>query len=136
MLTHYRWLAAGIALPIVLSGCATEYACPIPQGDGGCRSVAQVYQDTLGDTGSMTPSAGGTPSTDASAKPTATTAAATSTAAVPVLKPANPGDAVLSMPRVLRLDFMPWRDSDDDLQGGGFVYLRLDRGQWTIAPKQ
>ena len=134
MLTHYRWLAAGIALPLLLSGCATEYACPIPQGDGGCRSVAQVYQDTLGDTDSMTPSAGGGASADAPAKPTAMTATATS--AAPVLKPSNPGDAVLSMPRVLRLDFMPWRDADDDLQGGGFVYLRLDRGQWTIAPKQ
>lgn len=136
MLTHYRWLAAGIALPLLLSGCATEYACPIPQGDGGCRSVAQVYQDTLGDTDSMTPSAGTAKTTDAPARAAPSTDTTTAATMTSVLKPANPGDAVLSMPRVLRLDFMPWRDTDDDLQGGGFVYLRLDRGQWTIAPKQ
>jgi conjugal transfer pilus assembly protein TraV len=136
MLNRTLIVAAGIALPLLLGGCATEYACPIPQGDGGCRSVAQVYQDTLDDTDSITPSAGASKGTDGSSAATPPTAATAAPIATPVLKPATPGDAVLSMPRVLRVLFLPWPDSDRDLQGGGYVYLRLDGGQWTIAPQQ
>jgi conjugal transfer pilus assembly protein TraV len=134
MLNHTLIVAAGIALPLLLGGCATEYACPVPQGDGGCRSVAQVYQDTLDDTDSITPSAGRSSVFNTPLKPngaTTTTADATS----PVLKPATPGEAVLSTPRVLRVLLFPWPDSDHDLQGGGYVYLRLDGGQWTISPQ-
>src|SRR3569833_3872674 len=111
MLTPLRLLAAGLALPLALGGCPTEYACPVPQGDGGCRSVAQVYQDTLDDTDSITPSAGTAPS--ATGKPSTSTDTTAAADTKPVLKPATPGDAVLSMPRVLRLDILPWRDSDD-----------------------
>lgn len=136
MLNHYRIVAAGIALPLLLGGCATEYACPVPQGDGGCRSVAQVYEDTLRDTDSITPSAGIPKGADGSSTATPSTPAAVPPAQTPVLKPAAPGDAVLSAPRVLRVLFFPWPDSDRDLQGGGYVYLRLDGGLWTIAPQQ
>lgn len=132
MFKHLHLTVAGLVLPLALGGCATEYACPIPQGDGGCRSVAQVYQDTLADTDSVTPSAGTAKSSEGSA--TSPTASARTQA--PVLKPASPGDAVLSTPRVLRILFSPWPDSDRDLEGGGYVYLRLDGGQWTISPKQ
>jgi conjugal transfer pilus assembly protein TraV len=136
MLNHIRILAAGLALPLVLTGCATEYACPIPQGDGGCRSVAQVYEDTLDDTDSITPSAGASKSAGNASSVTALMGATVTAAPSPVLKPAAPGDAVLSTPRVLRVLLFPWPDSDHDLQGGGYVYLRLDGGQWTIAPQQ
>jgi conjugal transfer pilus assembly protein TraV len=136
MLNHFRIIAAGIALPLILGGCATEYSCPIPQGDGGCRSVAQVYEDTLDDSGSITPSAGASKGTDHSSTASSSIPAPVTATATPVLKPAAAGDAVLSTPRVLRILFSPWPDSDHDLEGGGYVYLRLDGGQWTIAPQQ
>jgi conjugal transfer pilus assembly protein TraV len=111
-----------------LSGCAAEYACPVPKTDGGCRSVAQVYQDTRHSSG-ITPSAGVAKS-DASGSE----AIAHGIAADTSIPPPSPGTALLTTPHVLRVWLAPWQDADGDLEAGGFLFLRLDRGQWTMPP--
>jgi conjugal transfer pilus assembly protein TraV len=122
-----------------LGACSTtpRYACPIPDGVGGCRSLAQVYHDTQALDGSDTPGAAGakpdTPHPDTSLDDAVLThlLVAAGTSAMPLAAP-GPEHAVLSLPRVLRVLITPWADADGDLQAGGHLYLRLDDGQWTI----
>jgi conjugal transfer pilus assembly protein TraV len=128
-----RLAAVVLTASLGLAGCATEYACPVPKSDGGCRSVAQVYQDTGHEKG-ITPSAGvakdAAPShDDVVARVVAATGAPAS------IQVPGPGSALLSTPRVLRVLITPWQDSDGDLDTGGTLYLRLDRGQWTMSPQ-
>ena len=119
-----------------VAGCAGQarYACPIPDGVGGCRSLAQVYRDTQALDGSDTPSAG-TPSSkhsSAHADDDALTPLIVAAGDAKPLESPGPGTALLSQPRVLRVLITPWPDADGDFQAGGHLYLRLDAGQWTI----
>ena len=124
-----------LALVITFAGCSgEEYKCPIPSGAGGCRSVDRVYQDTKDLDSADTPSAGVTPAGDgkeSKADSMARVIVAAGNAPQAVAAP-GPGTALLSAPHVLRLLITPWPDADGDLEAGGFVYLRLDRGEWTI----
>jgi conjugal transfer pilus assembly protein TraV len=125
-----------LSLAAALVGCSgEEYKCPIPNGAGGCRSVDRVYQDTqdLGD--SDTPSAGvalaGQAGDESKADSVARVIVAAGNTPQAVAAP-GPGAARLSAPHVLRLLITPWPDADGDLEAGGYLYLRLDRGEWTI----
>jgi len=124
---------------LALAGCATDdYTCPIPASDGGCRSVSHVYTETrnLADTttpDSATPAATPAAASSSANPQTAETVLVAAVGAATPLKPTGPGDAVLSTPRVLRILVSPWQDADGDLQSGGYVYLRMDKGQWTVA---
>lgn len=42
------------------------------------------------------------------------------------------GTPLRSAPRVLRLWFAPWEDTDGDLHDQSYVYLQLDAGHWLI----
>jgi conjugal transfer pilus assembly protein TraV len=125
-----------LALLAALGGCSgEEYKCPIPNGAGGCRSVDRVYQDTQDLDNVDTPSAGVAPAgqdgkeskSDSVSRVIVAAANAPQTVAAP-----GPGTALLSAPHVLRLLITPWPDADGDLEAGGYIYLRLDRGEWTI----
>lgn len=98
---------------LMLSACASEprYSCGVPVSAGGCRTVSKVYEDSV----KMTAGAAA-PSTPASA-PAAT----------------QDGDALLTRPQVVRVLVLPWEDESGDLNSGGYLYLRLDRGTWTLA---
>lgn len=133
----------------MLSGCAS-YSCGAPQGTS-CRSVADVYDAR--ELGSL-------PHQQVN-QPVGNTSVATvpardpmyldgwqddtkypvHQAAVPMLlhdglKPrlisVEPGDALLSRPKVLRVWIRPWEDKDD-LHDEQYVYLRLDRGSWLLT---
>ncbi|MGQ0699940.1 MAG: TraV family lipoprotein [Panacagrimonas sp.] len=104
---------------LALTACASEprYSCGVPVSAGGCRTVSRVFEDSL----KM-----GT----AKADPSESKSVAKSDA--PVAVP-NPGDALLTRPRVVRVLVLPWEDEAGDLNAGGYLYLRLDRGAWTLA---
>jgi len=124
-----------LVVAAALSGCSgEEYKCPIPNGSGGCRSVDGVYQDTQDLDNADTPSAGVAPAGDSGESKSDSVSRVIVAAgnAAPSVVPPGPGTALLSAPRVLRVLVMPWPDADGDLEAGGYVYLRLDKGQWTI----
>lgn len=104
---------------LLLSACASapRYACGVPNKTGGCRTVSKVFDDSV----AMAASPAATPYTYPVLAPTAL--------AVP-----SAGDALLSRPRVVRVLILPWEDEDGDLHAGGYLYLRLDRGAWTLNP--
>jgi conjugal transfer pilus assembly protein TraV len=125
-----------LSLAAALAGCSgEEYKCPIPNGAGGCRSVDRVYQDTQDLDNADAPSAGVPPAGQAGGESKADSVArvivAAGNAPQAVAAP-GPGTALLSAPHVLRLLITPWPDADGDLEAGGYIYLRLDRGEWTI----
>lgn len=42
------------------------------------------------------------------------------------------GTPIRTVPRVLRIWFVPWEDSDGDLHDQSYVYLTIGRGHWRI----
>lgn len=102
-----------------LSACASapRYACGVPNKTGGCRTVSKVFDDSVA----------------MAAAPAAASEAVPSLPAAALAVPSS-GDALLSRPRVVRVLVLPWEDEDGDLNAGGYLYLRLDRGAWTLKP--
>lgn len=47
-------------------------------------------------------------------------------------KPIYSGTPIRTAPRVLRVWFAPWEDSDGDLHDQNYVYLQVDSGRWLI----
>ena len=47
---------------------------------------------------------------------------------------ANPGDPILTQPVILRVLVAPWEDKQNDLNAGGFLYLKLRESEWVMAP--
>jgi conjugal transfer pilus assembly protein TraV len=47
-------------------------------------------------------------------------------------RPIESGTPIRSAPRVLRVWFAPWEDSDGDLHDQSYVYLPVDSGRWLI----
>lgn len=47
-------------------------------------------------------------------------------------RPIESGTPIRSAPRVLRVWFAPWEDSDGDLHDQSHVYLTVDSGRWLI----
>ena len=126
-----------VALIATLAGCSgEEYKCPIPSGVGGCRSVDRVYADTQDLDNADTPSAGVAPAGQGDGKESKADSVARVIVAAgntpPAVAAPGPGTALLTAPHVLRLLITPWPDADGDLEAGGYIYLRLDRGEWTI----
>ncbi|MDD3765464.1 MAG: TraV family lipoprotein [Pseudomonadota bacterium] len=125
----YRRLVP-MTLAILLSACAgPRYACPIPDGSGGCRSLAQVYREAQALSGNPTPSAASAGETSDSDDARAPLFMPSGT---PALETPGPGTALLTTPRVLRVLITPWPDTDGDVHAGQHLYLRLDAGRWTL----
>lgn len=111
-------LSVSCAALFALTGCVSEprYSCGVPVSAGGCRTVSRVFEDSLKMQAAKP--------ADAAPSPVVTTA--------PIAAP-NSGDALLTRPRVVRVLVLPWEDDSGDLNAGGYLYLRLDRGAWTVA---
>lgn len=128
---HRRSLRAFccVALAALVVGCASDpkYACGVPESNSRCRSVSEVAAE---DDPPMR--IAGVNSGDRTPAPPAPPVPQVS-APRPVLASPGPGAAILSRPRILRALVLPWQDKDGDLNAGGYVYLRLDDGEWTIG---
>lgn len=51
-------------------------------------------------------------------------------------QPIHSGTPIRSAPRILRVWFAPWEDSDGDLHDQSYVYLPVDTGKWQIEHNQ
>lgn len=53
-----------------------------------------------------------------------------------ITSPISSGMPIRSAPRILRVWFAPWEDSDKDLHDQSYVYLLVDSGDWRIEHYQ
>ncbi len=136
---HSRW-SSMVVLIALLQACASEpkYACGAPEGVG-CKPVSEVYElsysegsggedNLLQETDEQIPKE----TSDANVKKTAEkTADKPEHVAAPTVQP---GEPVLTPPRILRVWIAPWEDENRDLHSETYLYLRLEDGHWTLAP--
>lgn len=127
-------LMLGTAAVLALSGCGSmsgldaksSFACKAPPGVL-CESMSGIYanaeqRNLPGQRVHM-----------AKAEQTAEVSHAKDAATESVLsKPLDSGTPIRSAPRVLRMWFAPWEDSDGDLHDQNYVYMQVDTGRWLI----
>lgn len=146
--------AASVLLAGMLSGCmsmsglsgSSSYACKAPDGVT-CDSVSGTYANAVqNNLPSQRRTTGASPGTPQAARATEgiTGAAAAGTAGAAAsriaLSPSSPPSPTAmplrSSARILRLWFKPWEDADRDLHDQGYVYVRVDDGQWLVEHAQ
>jgi conjugal transfer pilus assembly protein TraV len=126
-----------IPLALTLAGCASSmsgiggterYACRAPEG-AQCISVSGVYASSLRGAFAAPP-----PKvlTEPAAAAPAATYGATPLAPVYAAASTPSPETIRSKPRILRVWFAPWEDSDGDLHEGSTVHLLVDAGRWLI----
>ena len=115
----------GITLSLlILGGCSTlsgydaksSFACRAPDGVR-CESMSGVYANAK---------AGGT------TNKTPVGEKAKGVMTVPV----SSGTPIRTPPRILRVWFAPWEDSDGDLHDQHYAYLPVDHGRWVMEHTQ
>ena len=120
-------------LALTLAGCASgpKYACGVPEGVT-CQPVSAVYASSS--TSSLVRT-----ETGESEATTAEVAAEDSPSVQPARVPGTvvatvqPGEPILTAPRVLRLWIAPWEDAGGDLHDETYLYLRIDDGRWVLT---
>ena len=114
-------------------GGDSKYACQAPDGVA-CDSVSGTYANALHNN---LPSQRAQRSATAHHEESEGTPAKATVRAAPSATAGDSGTAVTpillrSQARVLRLWIKPWEDADGDLYDQGYVYVRVDNGQWLI----
>ena len=146
--------AASVLLAWMLSGCmsmsglsgSSSYACKAPDGVT-CDSVSGTYANAVqNNLPSQRRTAGASPGTPQAPRATegiagasaagAAGAAASRIAVSPTAPPSPTAMPLRSSARILRLWFKPWEDADRDLHDQGYVYVRVDDGQWLVEHAQ
>ena len=146
--------AASVLLAWMLSGCmsmsglsgSSSYACKAPDGVT-CDSVSGTYANAVqNNLPSQRRTAGASPGTPQAPRATegitgaaaagAAGAAASRIAVSPSTPPSPTAMPLRSSARILRLWFKPWEDADRDLHDQGYVYVRVDDGQWLVEHAQ
>ena len=146
--------AASVLLAWMLSGCmsmsglsgSSSYACKAPDGVT-CDSVSGTYANAVqNNLPSQRRTAGANPGMPQAPRATegiagaaaagAAGAAASRIAVSPSTPPSPTAMPLRSSARILRLWFKPWEDADRDLHDQGYVYVRVDDGQWLVEHAQ
>lgn len=146
--------AASVLLACMLGGCmsmsglsgSSSYACKAPDGVT-CDSVSGTYANAVqNNLPSQRRTAGANPGTPQAPRATegiagaATAGAAGAAASRIAVSPSSPPSPTAmplrSSARILRLWFKPWEDADRDLHDQGYVYVRVDDGQWLVEHAQ
>ena len=148
-----RGYVIAISSAVWLNGCTSlsgvggsaEYGCKAPAGVQ-CDSISGNYANALqhnlpgqrsrldGVAPAVAPAAGSVPQPDPHT-PALALLASTGDVQIPATKTGSAATATAplrSQPRILRLWFKPWEDSDHDLVEQGYVYVQIDNGQWLI----
>jgi conjugal transfer pilus assembly protein TraV len=143
--TLLTWMLSGCMSMSGLSG-SSSYACKAPDGVT-CDSVSGTYANAVqNNLPSQRRTAGAIPGTPQAPRATegiagaaaagAAGAAASRIAVSPSAPPAPTAMPLRSSARILRLWFKPWEDADRDLHDQGYVYVRVDDGQWLVEHAQ
>ena len=143
-----RWLCRVAALhAMVLAGCSItglggsdQYGCKAPEGVR-CESVSGTYANSVQNNlpAQRRSSATHANSAAAGAQPAVQTPTALSggvEAANPSSSAPEPQQPLRSEPRILRLWFKAYLDSDQDLNDQGYVFVQVDSGRWLIERTQ
>lgn len=121
----------GIGAVVALSGCSSmsgfdaksEFACKAPDGIL-CESMSGIYANAQ---------AKNLPGQRVNARGEAPVELSQAKAGSNVMtKPIYSGTPIRSAPRLLRVWFAPWEDTDGDLHDQSYVYLPVDSGRWLI----
>ncbi|ANC47600.1 TraV family lipoprotein [Pandoraea pnomenusa] len=124
-------LTFGIGAVVALSGCSSmsgfdaksEFACKAPDGIL-CESMSGIYANAQAKNlpGQRVNARGEAPVELSQAKGGSNV----------MTKPIYSGTPIRSAPRLLRVWFAPWEDTDGDLHDQSYVYLPVDSGRWLI----
>jgi conjugal transfer pilus assembly protein TraV len=131
MKTH----ALSLGIIAALAGCSslsgydakTSFACQAPDGVL-CESMSGIYANAMQ---RNLPGQRTRPHTAWS-----TLAALSPARNSPFPPPLTSGTPIRRAPRVLRVWFAPWEDSDGDLHDQSVLYLTVDDGEWLIEHNQ
>ena len=124
-------LTFGIGAVVALSGCSSmsgfdaksEFACKAPDGIL-CESMSGIYANAQ---------AKNLPGQRVNARGEALVELSQAKAGSNVMtKPIYSGTPIRSAPRLLRVWFAPWEDTDGDLHDQSYVYLPVDSGRWLV----
>lgn len=119
------------ALALTLSGCSSmsgfdsksEFACKAPDGIL-CESMSGIYANAK---------AKNLPSQRVNARDKVPAELSQTKAGINVMtKSIYSGAPIRSAPRLLRVWFAPWEDTDGDLHDQSYVYLPVDSGRWLV----
>lgn len=124
-------LTFGIGVVVALSGCTSmsgfdaksEFACKAPDGIL-CESMSGIYANAQAKNlpGQRVNQRGEAPVELSQAKVGSNV----------MTKPIYSGTPIRSAPRLLRVWFAPWEDTDGDLHDQSYVYLPVDSGRWLV----
>lgn len=124
------YLAVGTAAASLI-GCSsmsgldakTSFSCKAPEGVQ-CESMEGVYSNAMQhNLPGQRVNAG---------KSAAATSGDVKEGSGVLTRPIYSGTPIRSAPRVLRIWFAPWEDSDGDLHDQSYVYLPVDNGRWLV----
>lgn len=125
----FNWLAAAL-FAAMLPACSnmsgldanSQFACKAPDGIL-CESMSGIYANAQAKNlpGQRVGHGSGRLS-----EPGATVNSGVLT------RPIESGTPIRSAPRLLRVWFAPWEDSDGDLHDQSYIYLPVDTGRWLI----
>ncbi len=130
-----QWLMWFLVMAMPLVGCTNmsgydaqaSFACKAPDGVL-CESMSGIYANALHK------NLPGQRVNTKQAKRSAAQAAPLKKGVITA--PISSGMPIRSAPRILRVWFAPWEDSDKDLHDQSYVYLIVDSGEWRIEHYQ
>jgi len=130
--------SGALVLAVALTGCASgpKYACAVPEGVS-CQPVSTVYaaSSTSTPAHAHVRAPGESVAHDAVTQDASEPDAVAQAANVPgaVVATVQPGEPILTAPRVLRVWIARWEDAGGDLHDETYLYLRIDDGRWTLT---
>ena len=120
-----------IGVVVALSGCSSmsgfdaksDFSCKAPDGIL-CESMSGIYANAQAKNlpGQFVNARGEVPVELSPAKVGSNV----------MTKPIYSGTPIRSAPRLLRVWFAPWEDTDGDLHDQSYVYMPVDSGRWLI----
>jgi type IV conjugative transfer system lipoprotein TraV len=117
----------------MLGGCSQSFTCS-QYPTTGCQPVSDVYDRTNGELNDYRTSLYREENKEKNeGKKEALKAAKVEIGgAYRALNYAQPGDPILSKPKVMRVLINSYVDSQNDLNAGGYIYIKVRDSEWQI----